>query len=136
MATAPGPAPYADWWQWWEDQDEDAGVRRLVAGFGCSRAEAELLALLLAAEVSEPVARAAADAVAAGGGVAGGGLPLWLACRAVDGLDASACSLGRGPCCGWGWCTRRPTLPASSRAYDWPTPSSTGCSATRCWTPT
>ena len=89
MATAPGPAPYADWWQWWEDQDEDAGVRRLVAGFALSRAEAELLALLLAAEVSEPVARAAADAVAAGGGVAGGGLPLWLACRVVDGLDAS-----------------------------------------------
>jgi hypothetical protein len=88
--AGPPSSAFAAWWRWWEDQDDDAAVRRLVGGFALSRAEAELLTLLLAAEVSEPVARAGADAVAAAGGVAGGGTPLWLACRAIDGLDASA----------------------------------------------
>ncbi|MBA2954123.1 AAA family ATPase [Nocardioides sp. MAH-18] len=90
VALAGAPDAFADWWRWWEAQDGDASVRRLVAGFALSRPEAELVALLLAAAASEPVARAVSTAVDTEGGVGGAGLPLWLACRVVAGLDASA----------------------------------------------
>ena len=71
----------------WLDRAGPASpLRRMAEGFALSPAELELIALLLAAAVSEPVARAVAEASAANGGVAGGGLPMWLACRAIDKL--------------------------------------------------
>lgn len=69
--------------QWLERADPESPLRRMAEGFDLSPAELRLIVLLLAAGTSEPVARAAADAVTANGGVAGGGLPVWLACRAV-----------------------------------------------------
>jgi hypothetical protein len=89
-ALAGAPDPFADWWRWWEAQDDDADVRRIVAGFALSRSEAELVAVLIAAAASEPVARAVSKAVDTHGGLGGSGLPLWLACRVVAGLDVSA----------------------------------------------
>ncbi|MEH0829143.1 MULTISPECIES: ATP-binding protein [unclassified Micromonospora] len=81
---------FAPLWEWLDGEDADVSVRRLHAGFGLSRADLAVVALLFAAGTSEVVARACADAVAATGGVAGGGVPLWLACRAVPGLDPGA----------------------------------------------
>ncbi|HET7429877.1 MAG TPA: ATP-binding protein [Nocardioides sp.] len=89
-ALAGEPDAFADWWRWWEGQDVDAPVRRLVAGFALSRPEAELVAVLLASCASERAARAVARAVDDEGGVGGPGLPLWLACRMLPGLDVSA----------------------------------------------
>ncbi|GAA2753187.1 ATP-binding protein [Kitasatospora cinereorecta] len=80
---------FAPLWPWLERAGPVSPLRRLAEGFDLSRAELELVVLLLAAGVSEPVARAAADATAAHGGVAGAGLPVWLACRAVPGLCPS-----------------------------------------------
>ncbi|MFG2106448.1 ATP-binding protein [Micromonospora chersina] len=81
---------FAPLWDWLDDEDADVSVRRLHVGFGLSRADLGLVALLFAAGTSEVVARACADTLAATGGVAGGGVPLWLACRAVPGLDPGA----------------------------------------------
>ncbi|MFI1292473.1 ATP-binding protein [Streptomyces sp. NPDC020792] len=72
--------------QWLERADPASPLRRMAEGFGLSPAELQLVVLLLAASTSEPVARAAADATTANGGVAGGGLPVWLACHAVGEL--------------------------------------------------
>lgn len=77
---ADGFAPLA---QWLERARPDSPLRRMAEGFDLSPAELRLVVLLLAAATSEPVARAAAEAVTADGGVAGGGMPVWMACRAV-----------------------------------------------------
>ncbi|MFB6608722.1 ATP-binding protein [Agromyces sp. NPDC056379] len=83
-------SPFDDWWDWWEQQDETAPIRRMVSGFVLSQPETELIVLLLAAESSEPVARLLARAIAEAGGVAGGGLPFWLGCRAIADLGPAA----------------------------------------------
>ncbi|WP_171165709.1 ATP-binding protein [Streptomyces sp. I05A-00742] len=75
--------------QWLEGAGPASPLRRMAEGFDLSRAELELVVLLLAADTSERVARAAAEATSAHGGVVGGGLPVWLACRAVAGLCPS-----------------------------------------------
>ncbi|MEV6055676.1 ATP-binding protein [Streptomyces sp. NPDC052107] len=75
--------------QWLERADPASPLRRMAEGFDLSPAELQLVALLLAASTSESVARAAADAATANGGVAGSGLPVWLACRAVGELHPS-----------------------------------------------
>ncbi|MFF1867647.1 AAA family ATPase [Streptomyces sp. CB03911] len=72
--------------EWLERAGPDTPLRRMAEGFDLSAAELQLIVLLLAAGTSEPVARAVADATTANGGVAGGGLPVWLACRAVPKL--------------------------------------------------
>ncbi len=87
--------PFAALWSWLEDTDSESTPRRLTDGFGLARPEQALVALLLAVETSEAVARAAAAASAAAGGVPDGGLPLWLACRAVPGLDVGALAATR-----------------------------------------
>ncbi|WP_244189703.1 ATP-binding protein [Streptomyces incarnatus] len=75
--------------QWLERAEPASPLRRMAEGFDLSAAELQLIVLLLAASTSEPVARAAADAATANGGVGGGGLAVWLACRAVRDLDPS-----------------------------------------------
>jgi len=72
--------------EWWERADPMDPLARMAEGFDLSPAELELIVLLLAADSSEQVARAVAEATAANGGVSGGGLPVWLACRAIRGL--------------------------------------------------
>lgn len=88
LGSGEGPtgAPFDDWWRWWDAQPEEATARRLVRGFALSRAETELIVLLLAAETSEEVARALVETVTSVGGAAGGGVPFWLAGRTIDGL--------------------------------------------------
>jgi len=81
----PGDA-FAPLHAWLGAAGPESPSRRLADGFALSGAELELVALLLAAAVSEPVARTAAEAVATHGGLAGGGLPMWLACRAIGEL--------------------------------------------------
>jgi hypothetical protein len=96
--TAGEPAaadPFVAMWTWLERADADTPARRLMDGFDLARPERALVALLLAAETSEAAVRAAAAALAATGGVPGGGLPLWLACRAIPGLDPGALAATR-----------------------------------------
>jgi hypothetical protein len=105
-AEEPVPDPFAGLWAWLDpDPDSDPGdgaadpgavsARRLFAGFDLPRPEQALVTLLFAAGTSELVVRAAAEALAVTGGVGGGGLPLWLACRAVPGLDPGALAAAR-----------------------------------------
>ncbi len=100
-----GPDPFAALWEWLaaepgpdgsgEPAADHASVRRLFAGFDLPRPEQALVTLLFAAGTSELVVRAAAEALAATGGVSGGGLPLWLACRTVPGLHPGALAASR-----------------------------------------
>ncbi len=62
-------------------------LQRLAEGFHLDPAQTAAVALLLAAAMSEPVARAVTAAAGSGGGV-----PLWLLARAVPGLDAASLS--------------------------------------------
>ena len=99
-AEDPVPDPFAALWAWLdaESGSEDPGagpVRRLFDGFDLPRPEQALVTLLFAAGTSELVLRAAANALAATGGVGGGGLPLWLACRAVPGLRPGVLAASR-----------------------------------------
>ncbi|MDD7942421.1 ATP-binding protein [Actinomycetospora lutea] len=94
-ADEPPADAFAALWSWLADSEEESPPRRLVDGFGLARPDQALVTLLLAAETSEAVARAVATASASSGGVPGGGLPLWLACRAVPGLDAGALAATR-----------------------------------------
>ncbi|NAZ75147.1 AAA family ATPase [Kineococcus sp. T13] len=89
------PTTFAELTEHVRRSSRSGALRRLCDGFDLTPPEEALLALLFAAGTREPVARAAADAVASTGGVPGEGVPLWLACRAIAGLGPEALAADR-----------------------------------------
>ncbi|NUU19607.1 ATP-binding protein [Cellulomonas humilata] len=89
------PTTFAPVWDHVRGSSPSGALRRLCDGFDLTPPEQALVALLFSAGSSEAVARAAADAVASAGGVAGDGLPLWLAVRAIPGLGPEALATDR-----------------------------------------
>ena len=84
LAALDGDASgFGDFGAWLEGCDPALPLNRVARGFGLDTAGTALLALLFAAALSEPVARAVESQT--GGGL---GMPVWLARRLLPDLRA------------------------------------------------